>query len=205
MPTPTFRFRIATPDDAPALLAIYAPYVERTAISFEYDVPSLEEFRRRIADFSRNYPYLVAEDASGHALGYAYTHTFIAREAYDHCAESTIYLALDARHQGLGKRLYRALEELSLVQNIYNLYACIGEPQGEGDEYLTDNSIRFHEYLGFRRIGVFTRSGYKFGRWYDMSWAEKLLCDPPETPAPVIPFPQLDKALVAEILLRAGE
>lgn len=91
------------------------------------------------------------------------------------------------------------------MQNIYNLYACIGEPQGEGDEYLTDNSIRFHEYLGFRRIGVFTRSGYKFGRWYDMSWAEKLLCDPPETPAPVIPFPQLDKALVAEILLRAGE
>lgn len=109
MPTPTFRFRIATPDDAPALLAIYAPYVERTAISFEYDVPSLEEFRRRIADFSRNYPYLVAEDASGHALGYAYTHTFIAREAYDHCAESTIYLALDARKHGLGKRFYARL------------------------------------------------------------------------------------------------
>ena len=201
----SFRFRIATPDDAPALLAIYAPYVERTAISFEYDVPSLEEFRRRIEDFSQTYPYLIAEDTSGRALGYAYTHTFIPRAAYDHCAETTIYLALDARHQGLGKRLYRALEELSLVQNIYNLYACIGEPQGEDDEYLTDNSIRFHEHLGFRRIGVFTRSGYKFGRWYDMSWAEKLLCDPPETPAPVIPFPQLDKALVAEILLRAGD
>ena len=67
----SFRFRIATPDDAPALRAIYAPYVERTAISFEYDVPSLEEFRRRIVDFSRTYPYLIAEDASGHALGYA--------------------------------------------------------------------------------------------------------------------------------------
>ena len=205
MPTPTFRFRIATPDDAPALLAIYAPYVEQTAISFEYDVPSLEEFRRRIADFSRTYPYLIAEDTSGHALGYAYTHTFIPRAAYDRCAETTIYLSLESRHQGLGKRLYRALEDISRAQGIYNLYACIGEPQGEDDEYLTDNSIRFHEYLGFRRIGVFTRSGYKFGRWYDMSWAEKLLCDPPETPAPVIPFPQLDKALVAEILLRAGD
>ena len=205
MPFSVFRFRVATLDDAPALLHIYAPYVEQTAISFEYDVPSLDEFRRRIADVSQKYPYLVAEDENGQLLGYAYTHTFIPRAAYDHCAETTIYLALDARHQGLGKRLYRALEELSLAQNIYNLYACIGEPQGEGDEYLTDNSIRFHEYLGFRRIGVFTRSGYKFGRWYDMSWAEKLLCDPPETPAPVIPFPQLDKALVAEILLRAGE
>ena len=205
MSSPAFRFRLATLDDAPALLSIYAPYVEKTAISFEYDVPSLDEFRRRIENVQQKYPYLVAEDENGQLLGYAYTHTFIPRAAYDHCAETTIYLALDARHQGLGKRLYRALEEFSLAQNIYNLYACIGEPQGEGDEYLTDNSIRFHEYLGFRRIGVFTRSGYKFGRWYDMSWAEKLLCDPPETPAPVIPFPQLDKALVAEILLRAGE
>ena len=201
----SFRFRIATPDDAPALLAIYAPYVENTAISFEYAVPSVEEFRSRIEGVRKSYPYLVVEAADGSLLGYAYTHTFIPRAAYDHCAETTIYLSLDARHQGLGKRLYRALEELSLAQNIYNLYACIGEPQGEGDKYLTDNSIRFHEHLGFRRIGVFTRSGYKFGRWYDMSWAEKLLCDPPETPAPVIPFPQLDKALVAGILLRAGE
>ena len=205
MPTSAFRFRIATPDDAPALLAIYAPYVERTAISFEYDVPSLEEFRRRIEDFSQTYPYLIAEDASGRALGYAYTHTFIPRAAYDRCAETTIYLSLEARHQGLGKRLYRALEDISRAQGIYNLYACIGEPQGEGDEYLTDNSIRFHEHLGFRRIGVFRRCGYKFGRWYDMSWAEKLLGEPPKAPEPIIPFPQLDRTLVAQILRRAAE
>ena len=150
MSSPAFRFRLATLDDAPALLSIYAPYVEKTAISFEYDVPSLDEFRRRIADISRKYPYLVAEDENGQLLGYAYTHTFIARKAYDHCAESTIYLALDARKHGLGKRFYRAIEELSLAQNIYNLYACIGEPQGADDEYLTDNSIRFHEHMGFR-------------------------------------------------------
>ena len=205
MPTPTFRFRIATLDDAPALRAIYAPYVERTAISFEYDVPSLEEFRRRIVDFSRTYPYLIAEDASGHALGYAYTHTFIPRAAYDRCAETTIYLSLEARHQGLGKRLYRALEDISRAQGICNLYACIGEPQGEGDGYLTDNSIRFHEHLGFRRIGIFRRCGYKFGRWYDMSWAEKLLGEPPKAPEPIIPFPQLDRTLVAQILRRAAE
>ena len=201
----SFRFRIATPDNAPALLAIYAPYVENTAISFEYAVPSVKEFRRRIENVQQKYPYLVAEDENGQLLGYAYTHTFIARKAYDHCAESTIYLALDARHQGLGKRFYRAIEKLSLAQNIYNLYACIGEPQGADDEYLTDNSIRFHEHMGFRRIGVFTRSGYKFGRWYNMSWAEKLLCDAPAHPEPVIPFPQLDKTFVADILRRAAE
>ena len=205
MSTPAFRFRIAAPDDAPALVNIYAPYVEQTAISFEYDVPSVDEFRRRMADVSQKYPYLVAEDENGQLLGYAYTHTFIAREAYDHCAESTIYLAPDARRHGLGKRFYRALEELSLAQNIYNLYACIGEPQGADDEHLTDNSIRFHEHLGFQRIGVFTRSGYKFGRWYNMSWAEKLLTEPPEHPGAVIPFPQLEPTLVADILRRASE
>ena len=205
MSIPAFRFRIAVPDDAPALLAIYAPYVEKTAISFEYEVPSVEEFRSRMETISQRYPYLVAEDEAGQILGYAYTHTFIAREAYDRCAETTIYLALDARRHGLGKRLYRAIEDLSRAQGIYNLYACIGEPQGEGDEYLTDNSIRFHEHLGFRRIGVFRRCGYKFGRWYDMSWAEKLLGEPPKAPEPIIPFPQLDRTLVAQLLRRAAE
>ena len=205
MSTPAFRFRIAVPDDVPALLAIYAPYVEKTAISFEYEVPSVEEFRSRMETISQRYPYLVAEDEAGQILGYAYTHPFIAREAYDRCAETTIYLALDARRHGLGKRLYRAIEDLSRAQGICNLYACIGEPQGADDEYLTDNSIRFHEHLGFRRIGVFTRSGYKFGRWYNMSWAEKLLGEHPETPAPLLSFPQLDQALVAEILRRAAE
>ena len=205
MSTPAFCFRIAVPDDVPALLAIYAPYVEKTAISFEYEVPSVEEFRSRMETISQRYPYLVAEDEAGQILGYAYTHPFIAREAYDRCAETTIYLALDARRHGLGKRLYRAIEDLSRAQGIYNLYACIGEPQGADDEYLTDNSIRFHEHLGFRRIGVFTRSGYKFGRWYNMSWAEKLLGEHPETPAPLLSFPQLDQALVAEILRRAAE
>ena len=205
MAVSAFRFRIADPDDASALLAIYAPYVERTAISFEYDVPSAGEFRRRIENVLQSYPYLVAEDEDGWPLGYAYTHTFIARAAYDRCVETTIYLSPDARGHGLGRRLYRALEELSRAQGIYNLYVCIGEPQDEGDEYLTDNSIRFHEHLGFRRVGVFTRSGYKFGRWYNMSWAEKLLGEHPATPAPFVPFPQLDRTLVADILRRAAE
>ena len=149
MSSPAFRFRLATLDDAPALLSIYAPYVEKTAISFEYDVPSLDEFRRRIADISRKYPYLVAEDENGQLLGYAYTHTFIARKAYDHCAESTIYLALDARKHGLGKRFYRAIEELSLAQNIYNLYACIGEPQGAAGQLVRELGLNVKSfYMG---------------------------------------------------------
>ena len=201
MNTIAFRLRTVTPDDAPALLKIYAPYVEETAISFEYDVPSVDEFRRRMADVSQKYPYLAAEDASGRLLGYAYTHDFIPRAAYDHCAEATIYVDPSLRRSGLGKSLYGALEDISRAQNLFNLYACIGEPIVP-DEYLTDNSIRFHEHLGFRRIGVFERCGYKFGRWYNMVWAEKLLGAHPAQPQPVIPFPQLDRAAVAGILSR---
>ena len=93
-------------------------------------------------------------------------------------------------------RFYRAIEELSLAQNIYNLYACIGELQGADDEYLTDNSIRFHEHMGFRRIGVFTRSGYKFGRWYDMCWMELVLAErTPNQPKPIW-FPDLPKPTI---------
>ena len=185
MSSPAFHFRLATLDDAPALLSIYAPYVEKTAISFEYDVPSLDEFRRRIADISRKYPYLVAEDENGQLLGYAYTHTFIARKAYDHCAESTIYLALDARKHGLGKRFYRAIEELSLAQNICNLYACIGCPDGADDAHLTRNSAQFHAHLGYRLVGEFPRCGYKFGTWYSMVWMEKCIGTHTDAPAPV--------------------
>ena len=196
-----FRLRTVTPDDAERLLSIYAPYVEETAISFEYAVPSVPEFRSRIEGIVQKYPYLAAEDETGRLLGYAYTHAFIAREAYSHCAETTIYVAKDLRRSGLGKALYGALEELSRSQGIYNLYACIGEPQDEEDEYLSYNSIRFHEHLGFRRIGVFNRCGWKFGRWYNMVWAEKLL-DPPAVPRAFLSFPALDKARVSAILAR---
>lgn len=202
MNTVTYRLRTVTPDDAEALLAIYAPYVEETAISFEYDVPSAAEFRARIEGVLQKHPYLAAEDASGRLLGYAYTHAFIAREAYDRCAETTIYVDKSLRRSGLGRALYGAIEELSRAQGICNLYACIGEPLGEEDEYLGYNSIRFHEHLGFRRIGVFERCGYKFGRWYNMVWAEKLLGTHPAQPQPVISFPQLDRAAVVEILDR---
>lgn len=204
MKSANVTLRVVTPDDARELLSIYAPYVEETAISFEYDVPTVEEFRRRIEDVLRFYPYLAAVDEAGNILGYAYTHTFIPRAAYDHCAETTIYIRKDQRRSGLGRIFYRALEELSLAQNIYNLYACIGEPI-EPDEHLTDNSIRFHEHLGFRRVGVFERCGYKFGRFYNMVWAEKLLCAPGSEVKAVLPFSALDSAVVADILRRCAE
>lgn len=187
--TSNIIIRTAGAKDAPALLDIYAPYVEKTAISFEYEVPSTEEFQARIENILQKYPWLVAEK-NGELLGYAYTHAFVGRAAYDHCAETTIYLRENRTKTGIGKRLYLALEEISKAQNIYSLNACIGYPQTE-DEHLTMNSIQFHEHMGYRFVGRFYKCGYKFGTWYDMAWMEKILREPPKNPPAVVPFPEL--------------
>ena len=181
--------RIAGPEDAEKLLAIYAPYVENTAITFEYEVPSAEEFRERIEHTLSMYPYLVAE-RDGEIMGYAYASAFKERAAYAWAVETSIYIRADAKHLGLGKLLYNALEDALKLQNITNVNACIAHPTVP-DEYLTLNSEQFHEHLGYRFVGRFTGCAYKFGRWYDMVWMEKLLAPHrPQHPS-IIPYPDL--------------
>lgn len=165
--------RSATVKDAEALLNIYAYYVKNTAITFEYDVPTLEEFQKRITNTLKKYPYLVI-DKEGMILGYAYAGVFKDRAAYDWSAEVTIYLKYDAVKCGLGRMLYEALETEMKKRGFLNLYACIGYPIEE-DEYLTRNSAEFHAHLGYQTVGEFHKCGYKFGRWYNMIWMEKLI------------------------------
>jgi phosphinothricin acetyltransferase len=133
----------------------------------------VEEIRGRIGKTLSRYPYLVAEE-EGEVLGYAYAGPFIPREAYDHCAEVSIYLNKDYRRSGLGRQLYEALFACLREMRIRNVYACIGVPEQE-DAYLTDNSAGFHAHMGFREVGRFRNSGYKFGRYYHMIWMEFLL------------------------------
>ena len=165
--------RTATANDAEELLNIYAYYVENTAITFEYDVPTLEEFTQRIENTLKKYPYLVAEK-DGEILGYAYAGVFKDRAAYGWSAETTIYLKQDAVKCGLGRMLYETLEKEMKKRGFLNLYACIGYPIDD-DEYLTKNSAEFHAHLGFETVGEFHKCGYKFGRWYNMIWMEKII------------------------------
>lgn len=195
------RLRAATPGDAQDILDIYAPYIRNTAITFEYEVPGVDEFRGRIQRTLQRYPYIVAE-RRGTVLGYAYTGSFAGRAAYGWAAEVSIYLREDARGLGLGRRLYAALERISAAQNILNLNACIAVPQVE-DRYLTRNSVQFHRHMGYRLVGEFHQCGYKFGTWYNMVWMEKLLGEHPAVPAPVIPFSDLGPLLPA--VLEAGD
>ena len=194
--TPTIR--VATTDDTKELLDIYAPYVTKTAISFEYDVPSLEEFESRITNILKKYPYLVAESDDG-ILGYAYTHAFVGRAAYDWSAETTIYLKEGKTKMGIGRMLYEALERISRAQNILNLNACIGYPETP-DEHLTMNSVQFHEHMGYRMVGTFHNCGYKFGTWYHMVWMEKMIDEHIPTPLPIIPFSNLNTEEIAHLL-----
>ena len=165
--------RAARVDDAREILEIYGYYVSRTAVSFEYDVPTVEEFRQRMAKTLEKYPYFAAVRGN-HIAGYAYAGPFIERAAYQYAAEVTIYLAADERRQGIGKALYGALEAALGEMGIRNLYACIGWPAAE-DEYLTWDSARFHERMGYVKCGKFHKCGYKFGRQYDMIWMEKII------------------------------
>ena len=177
------RIRSATPADAAALLKIYAPYVRDTAVTFEYEVPGEEEFARRIRATAAQYPYLVLEEEE-EILGYAYAGAFKTRAAYDWAAETTIYLRMDAREKGYGRMLYTALEDALRERGILNAYACIASTDVE-DERLTNASRRFHERMGYRLCGTFHQCGYKFGRWYDMIWMEKMLGEHGYAPAPV--------------------
>ena len=169
--------RIARPEDAEAVLAIYAPYIENTAITFDYDVPSLEEFRAHMLEIMENYPFIVAED-DGKIVGYTYASTFRAREAYIYTAETSIYIKPEYQHTGIGRLLYEELEKYLIKQNIHTLYACITDTESENDEHLKKGSTLFHANVAYKYIGSMKKCGYKFNKWYDIIWMEKILIEP---------------------------
>ena len=175
-----------TIEDAEELLQIYAPYVKETAISFEYEVPSVEEFADRIRHISSRYPYIkVVED--GKILGYAYADGFKGRKAYDWSVETTIYVRQDCKRQGVGRKLYETLETSLKSMGVLNMNACIASTEQE-DKHLTNDSYYFHKKMGFELVGTFHQSGYKFDRWYDMIWMEKLI-GTHDVPAEKVEFP----------------
>ena len=165
--------RDATQSDVEALLAIYAPYVKLTAITFEYEVPNVDDFRQRLQEVQAKYPWIVAE-VDGQIVGYAYASPFKERAAYQWAVETSIYVDSNMKRLGIGRKLHEALEQRLKAQGILNMNACISFVEAE-DEYLTHDSIRFHEQLGYQEVAHFHLCGKKFGRWYDMIWMEKLI------------------------------
>lgn len=183
------EIRIASTEDAEAIRRIYEPYVRDTAVSFEYDVPSVEEFRKRIDNTLKNYPYLVAVE-NGIIVGYAYAGAFHTRAAYKHSAELSVYIDMEHRQHGIGRKLYERLEELLLTQNVYMVHACIASPDDE-DEHLTCDSELFHQKMGFVLAGRHRKCGYKFGKWYSIIWMDRVISNNKDNPVSFVPFSAL--------------
>lgn len=191
------RIRLAAEDDDPGILAVYAPYVG-TPATFEDEAPSPAEFRERMARVRAVYPCLVAERA-GRVVGFAYAHRQAERAAYGWNAELSVYLAPGARGAGLGGALYAALIELVRMQGVKAAYALVTVPNAASE--------RLHEELGFERIGLQPKAGWKAGSWRDVAWLRKELAPCVGEPEPLVAFPALAEArpeAVASALARAN-
>ena len=171
--SPALTIRFATPADAEALVAIYAPYILKTAITYEYEIPTTAEFARRIETYSAKYPYLVAE-INGIPVGYAYACPLGSRPAFDWSVETAIYIREDCKGMGIGQLLYEKLEAILKIMGIRTMTAAVASVERE-DPYLTNASIAFHLRMGFTPVGTFHHAGCKFGRWYDLTWLEKAI------------------------------
>ena len=157
--------REAMAADVPGMLAIYEYYVKETAVSFEYEVPTAEEFTRRLEDHKEMYPWLVWEE-DGQILGYAYAGRAFERAAYSWNAEISCYLKV--KGQGMGRKLYGIIEEILLAQGVRKVYAVVTSANAP--------SIAFHKAIGYQEVLTYKDVGFKHGSWYDVIWLEKQLC-----------------------------
>ena len=173
MNTHTFEIRQAVPEDAAAIREIYAPYVEQTAITYDTQVPTVEQMRQSITEVSKEYPYLVAVE-DGKVIGYCCAHHFIPRTAADHSVETTIYVERGNRRSGVGRALYQELEQRLLRQGRRNLYAKVTWTDIE-TPYVTNASSHFHERMGYTKVGHYHQCGYKFQQYFDTVVFEKRL------------------------------
>jgi L-amino acid N-acyltransferase YncA len=189
------RIRLAAASDAEALLAIYAPIVAETVISFELEAPTPEEMQRRITATLPSYPWLVYEEDRA-VLGYVYASKHRERAAYQWSADVSVYVHPRARRGGVGRALYISLFALLRLQGIYNAYAGITLPNAA--------SVGVHEAVGFRPVGVYASVGYKLGGWHDVGWWQLGLRERNGAPQPLTPFSRLPQDAAWDAALAAG-
>ena len=176
MTEPSGTVRAATAADAAACAEVYARYVRETAITFETEPPTPDQMAARIADYASSHAWLVLE-RDGELAGYAYGHRFAERAAYAWSCETSIYVAPGARGNGAGRALYQALLPLLAERGFRRAYAGIALPNPA--------SLAIHERFGFRQVGVFSRVGWKLGRWHDVAWLQRDLRDADDGEPPV--------------------
>lgn len=183
--------RRADRSDVEEILEIYKPYVLNTNVTFEYDVPTREEFAQRFMSIAREFPWLVCE-TGGRIVGYAYAERTFARAAYQWDADIAVYLREDAQGQGIAGCLYRAVESFLKRMGYVKLYALVTSEN--------ERSMRFHEKMGYKKIAVFPETGYKRGAWLGVVWYEKCLCSVAANPSSPISFSELGEEEIKKVL-----
>lgn len=166
------KTRTATPDDAEAIAAIYAPIVLETTISFEWMPPSVDDFHARITKTLGKYPWLVALDERDAICGYVYASSHRDPPSYQWSVNTSVFIRKDSRGRGIGKTLYAELHRQLVELGYYRAYAGIALPNA--------GSVALHESVGYRPLGVYEKVGFKFGTWRDVGWWQKELqphCD----------------------------
>lgn len=181
---------IATLEDAKELVEIYAPYVLHTAITFETEVPSVEEFQKRIETLSANYPYIVIKDGE-QCIGYAYASPFHERAAYGWDVDWSIYIKEEYHGHHLSTILFHALKDLLVASGYLRIYSLVTSANSI--------SMKMHDRLGFTSCGYWKHTGYKHNEWYDVAIYEYVINDT-DIPKPVIPFSKLDKEVIQDII-----
>ncbi|MGE5335718.1 MAG: arsinothricin resistance N-acetyltransferase ArsN1 family B [Nitrososphaerota archaeon] len=192
----SMTIRMARPDDAPAITAIYAPFVSDTPTSFELIPPTEDEMARRLAKTLAQFPWLVA-DAAGAVAGYAYASKHRERAAYQWAADVSVYVHKDWRGNGVGRTLYTALFAILRAQGYYNIYAGIALPNPA--------SVALHEAMGMIPVGVYHHVGYKAGAWHDVGWWQGALREPVNTPEPPRALPDIATLPTWDHWLRSGK
>lgn len=172
--TNNIKIRLADESDCQDMLDIYAPFVMDTTVSFEYEVPSYDEFKNRIVEIQVKYPWLVCE-IDDEIIGYAYASTFNNRAAYDWSVDYSIYVRTVKHRMGIGTALYTCLTDILRLQGFYNAFAGITSSNKKSEN--------FHRSFGFKSVGTYHNAGYKFNNWYDVQWFEYKIAEtqnPPE-------------------------
>lgn len=190
MTEPVHTYRLATPDDAEALLKIYEPYIA-TTVTNETEVPALEEFRQRIVERCGVYPYIVCEE-DGRPVGYAYATRLFSRAAYAWSVELSVYFSTDHRGRGLGRAIYSKLVELLELQGVRVVVGKVVCPN--------DKSDHLHEAMGFELVGALKAASFKLGTWHDVHLWERRIGDAQAAPEPLKPLAEVDPEKVRDVL-----
>jgi L-amino acid N-acyltransferase YncA len=186
-------FRLAAPGDAAGILGIYAPYIRNTSITFETEVPELEQFADRIVHYLENWPWLVCE-VDGMIAGYAYGSRYRERSGYQWCVECSVYIHDEFQHRGIARALYEKLFSILKQQGYRNVYAVINTPN--------EKSVAFHESCGFHFFAMYENVGWKLGKWKDVGWWRLVLNDFSDDPPPPVMLKDLGKDFFPRIGLR---